>query len=192
MLWWTIFGGIFVSLILLIIVTLAVGIKLSIYFDYSTMSICADGYVFKRLLFLKLRGFECAEKLYLQLGKGELKEVKKSEKEKKSVSFPFDKLPKINIAKLNFSCVFGSNDFAQLGQIYGVLSAVMPAIQLIAREKIKVKNHKITFYPMYDKVDVNFNSQVLIKFAILKVIYFAIYASLWNKKNQHKKKAITS
>ncbi|MEG1608415.1 MAG: hypothetical protein RR348_00960 [Clostridia bacterium] len=181
MVWWIIVGVItFLTSVILLVV--AIGIQASFYFDYTTMSGCADIYIFNKMLILKLRFFECNQKLYAQVNRKALKELKKSHKKKRTVEINFEKMPTITLQKFCFACVFGNDDLAILGQIFGIASASLPCIDVLFENKIKVKYKKIRMYPLFTTSNLQCNGQIVIKFSIFKILFFAIATLLKSKK----------
>lgn len=162
-------------LIGMILLIVALGIQISIYFDYTTMSGCVDIYIFNKLLIMKLRIFECQRNIYIQRNRKELKKIKLTQKANKGIKIDFEKIPKITLCRFNFACVFGNDDLAVLGQLFGIASSALPCFDMIFSNKIKVKDKKIRLYPMYTTTNMQFNCQIIIKFSIFKILFFVLH-----------------
>lgn len=170
MIWWIIFA-ITMLIIIVLITTIAIGIRVSFYFDYLTLSGCADIYIFNSLLIFKLRFFECDKNLFIQINKKSLKTITLSQKS--NVKVP--KFPVIYLSKLHINCAFGTGDLASLGRVFGLINASLPYIDLLLHNNIRVKDKKIRAYPIYDSVNWRINSQIVIKFSIFKIMFFILH-----------------
>lgn len=139
-----------------------IGFRIKFYISAEKQQIVVDLYILKQLLVFKIVIFMCNEKIYYQINKKEIREIKHIDTNMKFK-------PYISLYKMSINIGYPINRAIESMLIIESIKKILSLIE-IANEDINCKNIIIRSSPIEEE-DMFINGEVVIKLEIFKMLF---------------------
>lgn len=139
-----------------------IGFRIKFYISAEKQQIVVDLYILKQLLVFKIVIFMCNEKIYYQINKKEIREIKHIDTNMKFK-------PYISLYKMSINIGYPINRAIESLLIIESIKKILSLIE-IANEDINCKNIIIRSSPIEEE-DMFINGEVVIKLEIFKMLF---------------------
>ncbi len=198
--------AILTALTVLVASFLIVGIRVQGYFDLQTGTFVSDAFVFGNIHVFRYKAFECSGSFYSQINSRELKKIRQQETsgnhsgesagDGRGAGYLAQKIaafaraavncPGVRLKRLRAYLTIGTGDSMETSVIAASVAAVLGAVSVAMRDKLKVREGDVAVFPNFRHENTVLTFDVDAGYGTMSVIFAVARVVIKAKRSQTK------